>query len=381
MKGKITAWMLSMALLTTMNQAKSQIVLNEIGSDGRIEIKNIGSTGVNVLGYFVCNGAVCYQLSQLGIICPFPPATINPLAPGSILVGESDLVELDGGEIALFSSSNTTDPLALVDYVQWGSSGHPNESLATTAGIWPTGGFTAAIPADGSLEYDGSGNEVADWALAFSPSPCAENGSGCQVIAGTIETDDPTLVCVNDSIADYVFVSFSGNLSPSWYFVATDSVGTIQDYVPESTSLNFEGAPTGTSFIHLLSYEGQLIGLEIGGKLDDVQGCIDLSDNTIEITKVGCVSGTHEWEQELAQLVLSPNPAGQVLHLSNLPITKGEGLTFGVYNAFGKLALPPVTVHAVNEDILIDTDQLQPGVYFLMISSHGSLVVRKFIKL
>ncbi len=381
MKGKFTTWMLSMALLTTMSQAKSQIVLNEIGSDGRIEIKNIGSTGVDVLGYYVCNATECVQLSQLGLICPFPPAPINPLGPGSILVGESDLIGLSDGEIALFSSSNTTDPLALVDYVQWGSSGHTYESLATTAGIWPTGGFTAAIPMEGSLEYDGNGNEVTDWVLAFVPSPCQENGTGCEVIAGTIETDDPTLFCVNDSNSDYLVVGFFGNSSTVWYFVVTDSVGTIQDFVAESTDFDFEGAPTGTSFINLLSYEGQLIGLEIGAKLDDVQGCIDLSDNTIEITKVGCVSGTHEWEQELAQLVISPNPADQVLHLSNLPITKGEGLTFGVYTAFGKLALVPSSINRLNGDVLMDTGQLQPGVYFLMISNERFSGARKFIKL
>lgn len=70
------------------------------------------------------------------------------------------------GEMALYTSRDFSDPGAIVDYVEWGTSGHGGSGVAVAAGIWPAGGFVE-VP-DGTIAIT-SPHVNADAPAAWAP--------------------------------------------------------------------------------------------------------------------------------------------------------------------------------------------------------------------
>lgn len=70
----------------------------------------------------------------------------------------------DGGELGLYAAADFGSADAIVDYVEWGFSGHQRSPVAVEAGIWSDGAFIAipeealAISSSGAI----GGNE-GDW--------------------------------------------------------------------------------------------------------------------------------------------------------------------------------------------------------------------------
>ena len=63
------------------------------------------------------------------------------------------------------------------DFVQWGGGGNGRESVAVSKGIWTQGAFVSPVAQGHSIEYDGDGNDVSDWADAATPTLGAENSN------------------------------------------------------------------------------------------------------------------------------------------------------------------------------------------------------------
>ena len=153
--------------------AHSQIVINEIIPPNTVEIKNIGASPVPIGAYNLCDFPDYDQLDALAIQC----GTLN-LGPGEILAVTTDEITLNAadGELGLYlNDNNFGSPANIVDYVEWGSTGHTRSSVAQAAGIWSSGDFVPAWTGCASLEYDGAGNSSTDWTPTANPSTCLEN--------------------------------------------------------------------------------------------------------------------------------------------------------------------------------------------------------------
>ena len=109
-----------------------QMVFVELGDNGYVEIANVGDADVDVAGVQLCQSATCVD--------------IGPIAAGTIPAGTSILVmasvlgalSVDGGEAALVSSRDVTNPHTIFGFVQWGLGG-VRADVAAEAGIWPAG--------------------------------------------------------------------------------------------------------------------------------------------------------------------------------------------------------------------------------------------------
>ena len=133
-----------------------QIVFVEFGDEGFVEIANVGDTDADVNGIQLCQ---------------FPTyLDIGPIAGGTIPAGESIRVSAsgigglsaDGGEAALYSAPDFTNPEAIFGFVQWGTGGARAE-VATEAGIWPAGASIEPDPAFNSIELFGDPADPESW--------------------------------------------------------------------------------------------------------------------------------------------------------------------------------------------------------------------------
>jgi len=147
------------------------IAINEINANDQIEIKNTGSMTVDISNYYLCNFPAYEQLMNLSITC----GGDYILDPGELVtvIANFDIDENDG-ELGLYTSTSYADPTAIIDYVEWGSTGHQRSSVAVMAGIWTTGDFVPAFSASNVIEYDGTGNTSLDWSEDIA-SPCVDN--------------------------------------------------------------------------------------------------------------------------------------------------------------------------------------------------------------
>ena len=145
--------------------------LSEINFNGDIEIINIGNDTLDLTNYYLCQFPVYRKIGDLNIVC----GSGFKLAPGEIITVAStlDLIRADG-EMGLYSGNTFTSSDLIVDYVEWGSTGHTRSSVAVSAGIWTMGDFVAAVSGTNSLLYDGEGDASSDWSEGTS-TPCAAN--------------------------------------------------------------------------------------------------------------------------------------------------------------------------------------------------------------
>ena len=133
-----------------------QMVFVEFGDDGYVEIANVGDTDADVGGVQLCQLATCVD--------------IGPIAAGTIPAGTSILVmasvlgglRVAGGEAALLSSRDVTNPDTIFGFVQWGSGGVLAD-VAAEAGIWPAGASVEPDPAFNSIELFGDPADPESW--------------------------------------------------------------------------------------------------------------------------------------------------------------------------------------------------------------------------
>ena len=148
-------------------------VINEITDNDRVEIKNIGASPIDVGTYWLCNRPLYERINSLTIECGGDDYVI---APGEVLTVVLDIIGVAGqdGELGLYKSSLFADSDEIIDYVQWGSSGHGRESVAISAGIWSVLDSVPAFNLGRSISYDGDGNLSSDW-TETDPNLCVEN--------------------------------------------------------------------------------------------------------------------------------------------------------------------------------------------------------------
>jgi len=133
-----------------------QMVFVEFGDDGYVEIANVGDTDADVSGVQLCQSATCVDIAPIaaGTI----PAGTSILVMASVLGG----LAVDGGEAALHSGSDVTNPDTIFGFVQWGSGG-VRADVAAEAGIWPAGASVEPDPAFNSIELFGDPADPESW--------------------------------------------------------------------------------------------------------------------------------------------------------------------------------------------------------------------------
>lgn len=135
------------------------IVFNRVGNSGQIiDIKNVTNNTINVADYWICELGNYFQIRDLVIEC----GGDTILDPGEILGLNINVADADG-ELGLYISNQFAFPSEIIDYVEWGSTGHLRSGVAVAAGIWTTGDFVPAITPGMSIYYDDEGNSSSDW--------------------------------------------------------------------------------------------------------------------------------------------------------------------------------------------------------------------------
>lgn len=158
---------------TTVVTGNARFVIGSVvfGEGGTIEVGNLGPDAGDLTGFWVAIHPYYLEL----------PSTI--LAPGKALIisiaedADPDLVipaagllptlMSASGEIGLYSSGDFGDPGAIVDYVEWGSTGHVRSNVAIAAGLWPA---DQAIVTDGSVTGLTSGDRSEPGPQGWSPT-------------------------------------------------------------------------------------------------------------------------------------------------------------------------------------------------------------------
>ena len=148
--------------------SNDSIVINEIfPENNQVELKNLSDVAIDVSGYWLCQFPAYGQMTNLALEdCGLSFDYI--LDPGEILVVETNAsLNSNDGELGLYNSDLTNNNFGnsdfIVDYVEWGSSGHMRSSTAVAAGIWTAGDFVPSFSINNSIEYDGLGNSPFDW--------------------------------------------------------------------------------------------------------------------------------------------------------------------------------------------------------------------------
>ncbi|MEE9373406.1 MAG: T9SS type A sorting domain-containing protein, partial [Saprospiraceae bacterium] len=146
-------------------------ILNEINANGNVELKNIGNDSIDVSSYFLCTFPVYSIIGDLDIIC----GNVF-IAPGEYLTVNASVLNYSSsdGELGLYVDNNYTDPNSIIDYVEWGSTGHRRSSIAVSANIWSTDSTATSFANDKSLLFDGEGNNPSDW-VEGDANNCMEN--------------------------------------------------------------------------------------------------------------------------------------------------------------------------------------------------------------
>jgi len=150
-----------------------QVKINEVllsSSGDQVELKNFGTSSVDVSSWWFCSLFGYTQISTLTVI-----SGVANIPPGGIFSVSRNLND-SSADLGLYNSGSFASSSAMQDFVQWGGSGQGRESVAVAKGIWTAGDFVTT-PADGhSLEYDGSGNTSSDWFDQANPTIGSENG-------------------------------------------------------------------------------------------------------------------------------------------------------------------------------------------------------------
>ncbi len=216
MKTPLT-FLLTMFIICSQ-ELKSQIVLNEINpAQDRVEIKNLGNSTINIGTYIFCTFPVYNALSTLTL-----ESGSLMLAPGELVVLSGQTLGNANGELGLYLNNQFTNPASIIDYMEYGSSGHQRAAVAISAGIWFANNFVPTPQAGQSMNYDGEGNTAADW---FSADLNFGQQNPCQFPEGDFDLDG--LVSTSDMLLFFTAYGCAADCAP--YDLTGDDVVNTND--------------------------------------------------------------------------------------------------------------------------------------------------------
>ena len=149
--------LVAFAALTPGIAAGQDVIINEVfyrgfTGDDWVELKNVGSSTINVSSWWLCARFTYRPLSGLTNL----DGTDLVLSPGEITTVQMNF-DLGGAssDLGLYTSTSFGTPSEMRDFVQWGGSGIGRENVAAAAGLWTAGDFVLAAKGSQSMAYNG----------------------------------------------------------------------------------------------------------------------------------------------------------------------------------------------------------------------------------
>jgi hypothetical protein len=159
---------------TTVITGNAAFVIGSVafGEESTIEIGNLGPDTGDLTGFWIAVHPYYLEIPST-IIAPGKAIIVSIAedADPELVITASGLLpalKSGSGEIGLYSSGDFGDPGAIVDYVEWGSTGHVRSYVAIEAGLWPE---DQTIVTDGTATGLTAGDRSDAGPQGWSPTP------------------------------------------------------------------------------------------------------------------------------------------------------------------------------------------------------------------
>ena len=156
---------------------------------------------------------------------------------------------------------------------------------------------------------------------------------GGKIVTGNNQTD--VSICIGDLEKDILEVDLSNEQGSNSRWIITDSLGNVIA-LPDDPPFDLSNLQVGVSEIYHLSFEEDLIGLEIGSDLDELDGCYDLS-NPITITTTQVDGGTIATSFETTEISLCVGDGNPDVFSVDLSGNIGDQSIFLVTDTLGNI--------------------------------------------
>lgn len=138
-----------------------------------VTVTNIGNAPTELGQHWLCQRPAYVQLPAfemqpgdtvaIGLGTDAPPDLVEYAAVFEMGAALGTISKADG-EMGLYLEPSFDSPSSMVDYVEWGTSGHGRSGVAVLAGIWIEGEFVEIPPEATSISSSGAGGPgAADW--------------------------------------------------------------------------------------------------------------------------------------------------------------------------------------------------------------------------
>ncbi len=212
-------------------------------------------------------------------------------------------------------------------------------------------------------------------------------GDACGVNSGTIQLCDGSgtniNICPSDGVDSSFEICVDDNEGADMFWVLLNPDRTLIA-IQDSPIFDLEGFPAGLCVICHVSAEGDLVGLEPGLSVDDVQGCIDFS-NEVSVSKfvddpTYCFGvGLQEDESTLSFNTLG-NPVQDILRLQVQSDFQGENRVI-IYDILGRTLFNNVLPVKEGENTIeIDASEFDSGLHFINMTNGKSSAMETFVK-
>jgi hypothetical protein len=152
--------------------------------------------------------------------------------------------------MGLYTTASFGSSTAMIDYVEWGSTGHGRSGVAVGAGIWTTGDFVPAFAVGSALLYDGSGDASTDWSVGTS-SPCAANLSPENPVNSFTVSGYPSPAVNEMTIELDNMQEELGNMTISVFNISGQLQQSIVLPTQSTFKIDISELPTGNYFIRV----------------------------------------------------------------------------------------------------------------------------------
>lgn len=127
---------------TTVITGNAKFVIGSVvfGEGGTIEVGNLGPDAGDLTGFWIAIHPYYLEIPSV-VIAPGRAIIVSIAedADPELVIPAAGLLpalKSGSGEIGLYSSGGFGDPDAIIDYVEWGSTGHTRSNVAIQAGLW-----------------------------------------------------------------------------------------------------------------------------------------------------------------------------------------------------------------------------------------------------
>jgi len=212
---------------------------------------------------------------------------------------------LEGGPFEFCVGDQSPDFILEGEITLTGNVGENNSWVITDSELNILG--LPASPSDVNFDEAGNGTCLIWYLSWYGDIVGAEIGlnagdlQGCFNLSNSIEVirnqpeggvidGGPFEFCVGDGNPDMIeqgIVTLEGSVGSNSAWVITDGELNILDLPNDPSEVDFEGAEVGLCLIWHLSWNGDILGAEVGANAADLQGCFSLS-NFITVNRIDC---------------------------------------------------------------------------------------------